>query len=47
VLLIPETDASPEVLLKWLKTVEERCPVRDNLANITPLEIGIKEYVAA
>ena len=47
IILIPETDASPEVLLKWLETVEQRCPVRDNLANKTPLQIGIKEYVAA
>jgi len=46
ILLVPETDASPEALLKWLETVEGRCPVRDNLANITPLEIGIKEHVA-
>lgn len=47
ILLIPDTDASPEALLKWLEIIEERCPVRDNLANITPLEIGIKEHVAA
>ena len=45
--LIPETDATPEALSKWLETVEGRCPVRDNLANITPMEIGIKEYEAA
>jgi len=47
ILLIPESDASPEALLTWLEAVEARCPVRDNLANITPLEIGIKEHVAA
>ena len=47
IILIPDTDSSPEALLKWLDTIEERCPVRDNLANITPLEIGIKEHVAA
>jgi uncharacterized OsmC-like protein len=47
ILLIPDTDASPEALLKWLETIEERCPVRDNLANKTPLHIGIKEHVAA
>lgn len=47
ILLTPETDASPEALSAWLETVESRCPVRDNLANITPLEIGIKEYEAA
>ncbi|MEI6679931.1 MAG: OsmC family protein [Mariniphaga sp.] len=45
--LIPDTDATPEALSKWLKEVEERCPVRDNLANITPLQIGIKDFVAA
>ena len=47
ILLTPESDATPEALLKWLETVEGRCPVRDNLANITLLEIGIKEHVAA
>jgi uncharacterized OsmC-like protein len=45
ILLIPDTDASPEALSKWLETVEARCPVRDNLANLTPLYIGIKEHV--
>ncbi len=47
IILVPETDASPEALLKWLEAVEERCPVRDNLANVTPLHIGIKEHNAA
>lgn len=45
--LVPETDASPEALSAWLAVVEQRCPVRDNLANITPLQIGIQEHVAA
>jgi uncharacterized OsmC-like protein len=47
ILLTPDTDATPEALLKWLETVESRCPVRDNLANKTPLHIGIKQHVAA
>ena len=43
--LIPETDASIETLTKWLQIVEERCPVKDNLQNITPVKIGVeKEY---
>lgn len=43
--VIPETDASIETLAKWLEIVEERCPVRDNLANETPLKISVeREY---
>ncbi len=41
VTLVPESDAAPEALLKWLETIEERCPVKDNLANKTPLHITI------
>ncbi|GAA4245962.1 OsmC family protein [Winogradskyella damuponensis] len=45
--LIPETDASIEVLTQWLQIVEERCPVKDNLQNETPLKISVeKEYTA-
>ncbi len=39
--LIPDTDATPVALKKWLETVEDRCPVRDNLANHTPLHLGV------
>lgn len=43
--LVPETDATIETLTKWLELVEERCPVRDNLANETPVKISVeKEY---
>ncbi|OIQ23128.1 OsmC family protein [Lacinutrix sp. MedPE-SW] len=43
--LIPETNASIETLTKWLQIVEERCPVRDNLYNKTPVKIAVeKEY---
>ena len=45
--LIPETDASIEVLIKWLQIVEDRCPVKDNLQQATPLKISVeKEYTA-
>lgn len=43
--LIPDTDASIEVLAEWLRIVEERCPVKDNLQNNTPIKIAVeKEY---
>ena len=43
--LVPETDASIETLTKWLQIVEERCPVKDNLQNNTPVKIAVeKEY---
>jgi len=43
--LIPETDASIEILTKWLQIIEERCPVKDSLQNSTPVKIAVeKEY---
>jgi len=43
--LIPETDANIETLFKWLKIVENRCPVNDNLQNKTPVTIAVeKQY---
>ena len=38
----PNTDADRETLEKWLQTIESRCPVSDNIANLTPvhLELG-------
>lgn len=32
-----KSSAPREILEKWLKSVEERCPVRDNLVNHTPV----------
>jgi len=34
-----DTDADRVILEKWLAAVEDRCPVSDNLAHVTPLEI--------
>ena len=43
--LVPDTDAPIEILAQWLKIVEERCPVRDNLINETPVKISVeKQY---
>lgn len=45
--LIPETDADISILVKWLKIVEDRCPVKDNLKNVTPVRIGVtKEFLS-
>lgn len=39
VIMKPDTDADKETLDKWLKAVESRCPVSDNISNPTPLKI--------
>jgi len=36
-----DADADDVILAKWLKTVESRCPVSDNLSNSTPLIIEL------
>ena len=36
-----DTDADRSTLEKWLETIEERCPVSDNLANETPVKISL------
>lgn len=46
--LVPETDASIETLAKWLRIVQERCPVKDNLTNSTPVNVSVeKQYVVS
>ncbi|MDK2800924.1 MAG: hypothetical protein PWP27_2607 [Clostridiales bacterium] len=37
----PDADADQETLEKWLKTIEDRCPVSDNLANPTPIKLSL------
>lgn len=39
--IIPDTDADAATLDQWLKTIEERCPVSDNLSNPTPVHITV------
>ncbi|HLV38101.1 OsmC family protein [Xanthomarina sp.] len=44
--LIPETEASIETLVTWLKIVQERCPVKDNLLNVTPVSLEVEKQYA-
>ncbi len=37
----PEADTDASTLERWLKTVESRCPVSDNIANATPVKIQL------
>ncbi|MDG5816534.1 OsmC family protein [Chitinispirillales bacterium ANBcel5] len=39
--LYPETDASPEVLSKWIEEIEKRCPINDNITNSTPVKVSV------
>ena len=41
VMIKPDTDADRATLDQWIKAVENRCPVSDNLANATPLHISL------
>ena len=41
--MIPETDADKSILEKWLHEVESRCPVSDNLQNITPVRVELEK----
>ncbi len=38
----PETDAPEGKLKEWLKEIERRCPVSDNISNVTPVKITLK-----
>jgi len=44
--LIPETDAPIELLVDWLQIVQERCPVKDNLTNSTPVRVSVEKQYA-
>ncbi len=37
----PDADADAATLEKWIKTVESRCPVDDNIVNSTPVKITL------
>ncbi|MEA4960392.1 OsmC family protein [Lutispora sp.] len=41
--LKPDTDADQATLDQWLALLEDRCPVSDNLAHMTPLKIAFME----
>lgn len=45
VVVKPTSDATLEQLKNWLITVENRCPVQDNLVNRTPVSVTLlKEF---
>lgn len=39
--LKPDSDADEATLEKWLETIEDRCPVSDNIRNATPVKITL------
>ncbi len=39
--LTADCDADDETLEKWLHGVESRCPVSDNLQNLTPVKVEV------
>lgn len=39
----PDTDADTATLERWIEAIESRCPVSDNIQNITPVKIGLKK----
>ena len=41
VLVKPIAEATTEELQNWLKIVESRCPVYDNLINPTPIQVSL------
>ena len=45
--IIPDCDADDATLEKWLHSVEQRCPVSDNLQNITPVKVSLVKCAMA
>lgn len=41
--LVPQTTADSSLLEQWLTLVEDRCPVKDNIFNQTPIQIDLKK----
>lgn len=40
-----DADANEETLQKWVETIEDRCPVSDNLVKATPVNISVQKAV--
>ena len=38
-----DSDSDEDTLARWLELVETRCPVNDNLANATPVKLGLNK----
>lgn len=39
-----DTDAGQPAIDKWIKEVENRCPINDNLTNPTPVELSVDVF---
>ncbi len=37
-----KSEANPETLREWLRRIEERCPVSDNLTTPTPTKVSVE-----
>ena len=37
-----DADVDRDTLDRWLATIEDRCPVSDNIGNLTPIKISVK-----
>ena len=42
--LSPVSKADDATLEKWLDIVQDRCPVKDNLLNQTPIELKLEQF---
>ena len=42
-----DADADADALDRWVRTVEARCPISDNLRNATPVHLGVVRTEAA
>ncbi len=45
--MTPDCDADDTTLEKWLHSVEQRCPVSDNIQNITPVKVELGKCAVA
>jgi len=39
--LQPGTSASPDLLVRWVQEIKNRCPINDNLLNPTPIDFQL------
>ncbi len=46
VLVRPQSDVGLDVLKYWLESVENRCPIQDNLCNPTPITLTLTTKTA-
>lgn len=45
--MMPDCDADEATLEKWMHTVEQRCPVSDNIQNTTPVQVMLEKFAMA